>query len=64
MPLLRRELKRNQIVLFFSKLAATEVVLEACGQVSSLGTRAGGTGASGPADPGAICQTLRQTQQE
>ena len=30
-PLLRRELKRNQMVPFFSKLAPTEVVLEACG---------------------------------
>ncbi len=28
-PLLRRELKRNQMVPFFSKLASTEVVLEA-----------------------------------
>ena len=30
-PALRRELRRNQMVSFFSKLAATEVVLEACG---------------------------------
>jgi len=30
-PLLRRELKRNQMVPYFSKLASTEVVLEACG---------------------------------
>jgi transposase len=30
-PILRRELKRSQMVPFFSKLASTEVVLEACG---------------------------------
>jgi transposase len=30
-PILRRELKRSQVIPFFSKLAATEVVLEACG---------------------------------
>ena len=30
-PVLRRELKRQQMEPFFSKLPATEVVLEACG---------------------------------
>jgi transposase len=30
-PVLRRELKRNQVEPFFSKLRPTEVVLEACG---------------------------------
>jgi len=30
-PQLRRELKRSQMVPFFSKLSATEIVLEACG---------------------------------
>src|ERR1700693_1454305 len=30
-PVLRRELKRGQVEAFFSKLPATEVVLEACG---------------------------------
>jgi len=30
-PILRRELKRGQVESFFSKLARTEVVLEACG---------------------------------
>ncbi|MDE8347291.1 MAG: hypothetical protein POH28_14145, partial [Acidocella sp.] len=30
-PVLRRELKRGQVEAFFSKLAGTEVVLEACG---------------------------------
>ncbi len=30
-PVLRRELKRGQVAAFFSKLPATEVVLEACG---------------------------------
>ena len=30
-PILRRELKRVQIEVFFSRLPGTEVVLEACG---------------------------------
>src|SRR5437016_13420627 len=47
-PVLRRDLRRGQLVAFFAKLAPTEVVLEACGgshhwarTLSKLGHRVG-----------------------
>jgi transposase len=47
-PVLRRDLRRGQVVAFFAKLAPTEVVLEACGgshhwarTLSKLGHRVG-----------------------
>jgi transposase len=47
-PVLRRDLRRGQLVAFFTKLAPTEVVLEACGgshhwarKLSRLGHRVG-----------------------
>ena len=47
-PVLRRDLRRGQLVAFFTKLAPTEVVLEACGgshhwarTLSRLGHRVG-----------------------
>ena len=42
----------------------TEIALEACGGVASLGAAADGDGPPGAADPAAIRQALRQAQQE
>jgi transposase len=43
-PVLRRELKRAQMEGFFSKLAATEVVLEACGGAHHWARKLGAMG--------------------
>ena len=62
-PVLRRNLRRKDLVPFFAKLPPVTVSMEACGG-SHLGPYASGPGPSGAVDPGAICQAVRQTQQE
>jgi transposase len=43
-PVLRRDLRRAQVVPFFAKLAPTEVVLEACAGSHHWGRVLGGMG--------------------
>jgi len=43
-PVLRRNLKRSEIEVFFSKVPATEVVLEACGGAHHWGRVLGAMG--------------------
>ena len=63
-PVLRRNLKRADGEPFFGKLAATEVVMEACGGAHHWGPRAEPTGPPGTPHSSAIRQAVRQTRQE
>ena len=63
-PVLRRKLRRNEILAFFAKQPPTIVGMEACGGVALLGTGAVQARPRGEADRAAAREGLHQAQQE
>lgn len=61
---LRRRLRRAEVVMFFARLPKALVGIEACSGRASLGTGASQPWPRCPADPAAIRPSLRQDQQE
>lgn len=60
----RRALRRKEMLGFFGKLAPCLVGMEACATAASLGARTRSTGPRGEADAARLCEVLRQAQQE
>ena len=63
-PVLRKKLRRQDMVAFFRSLPPTVVGIEACGGSPSLGALAAVARASGEDAPTPVRQALRQTRQE
>jgi hypothetical protein len=58
--MLRRNLRRQEMVSFFAKLPSADVVMEAR-RIAPLGAHAAGFGPSPSAHSGTICKAVRQT---
>ena len=63
-PVLRINLRRAQMIPFFTKLPPTEIAMEACGGAHYWARELIALGHEGASDPAAIRQTLCQTWQE
>ena len=60
----RKPLRRGQVIAFFKALAPCLIGMEACAHSALLGARVHEARASGSADAGEGCEGLRQAQQE
>jgi hypothetical protein len=63
-PVLRKKLRRKEMVAFFEKLSPTVIAIEACGASHQIGTVAAVVWAYGEVDCTATGQTIRQARQE
>ena len=61
---IRKKLRRSELVDFFTRLPPCLVGMEASGDRALLGTRIVCTRARSASDAGGLCQTLRQARQE
>ena len=63
-PVLRRKLRRNEVLAFFAKQPPTVIGMEACGAGHYWARELGKLGPRGEADRAAAREGLRQAQQE
>lgn len=61
---LRKSLRRSQVLPFFRKLALCQVGMEACGTSHSLGEGARGAWARGEADATSLREALGEARQD
>ena len=61
---LRKQLKRKDMVSFFANLEPCLIGMEACGSAHYLGEEILGAGAYGASDGPAVCEAVREDEQE
>ena len=63
-PVLRRQLRRKKVIEFFAELEPTKVGLEACGAAHYWARELQALGHEVVLLPPAICQSVREAEQE
>jgi transposase len=63
-PVVRRQLRRRQVLSFFCKTARLSYWHGSLRHITPLGARACEAGPRGAADATALCEALREAQQE
>ena len=63
-PVVRKKLRRGQVLAFFAGLSPCLIGLEACASAHYWARELRGARARGATDPTAVCAPLRQDEQE